>query len=635
MNPLKHACLFFLFSSILLHTSAQSNTTVVLVSASHPQPGTFVDMMYTPSQEIAAENSTPKITVYYMVSGNNFPVENQVSMLKKGVQWQFTLNVPVIAQAFFIKIENKDVLDNNKGAGYFFELYRNGQPVEGALARIGFLYASGFGWAGIENNDDKAFSYLKKEAQLHPSYLKSQFTYLYAKYLYNSKEETDKKQSVVFVNELLATGKEDDYYTVIGIYNGVGKKVLSDSLKAVFLHRFPGNTYEFEVYRDSLLRMKDPVAMEPLYYTIVEKFKRVKTNSLQSFDLCAHAIAKAYAKSGKMDKVAEFANKMELDLTKPDMYCSLADVIIATGDTAAAMQYLDKSLEGSLVFRRERRYEEGAAFAGSMTPIVCGKYAGILYAQKQYVSALKYIAMVYDSTDKASRYRYCGLYADILTETGNKKEALAKLEELLNATAITPARQEKLKKLFYEVKGPDQDFDAYLLAKANEWKKKMLAELPKQMINVFAPAFVLKDPAGNTVSLAALKGKVVVLDFWATWCVPCKKSFPVMKKAADSYKNSDDVVFLFIHTYEQNGKAPEEAQKYIDDNKLGFHVLMDMKQPETGVNVVAKDFKVSSIPTKFIVDKKGVIRFRIQASSQSDDAIIEEMTAMIEMARKS
>src|SRR5690606_41666590 len=79
-----------------------------------------------------------------------------------------------------------------------------------------------------------------------------------------------------------------------------------------------------------------------------------------------------------------------------------------------------------------------------------------------------------------------------------------------------------------------------------------------------APGFSLKDLDGKEVSLEDLKGKVVVLDFWATWCAPCIKSFPAMQMAVDKYKEDPEVAFLFINTWERQEDPAAAVKQFMD-----------------------------------------------------------------------
>ena len=153
-------------------------------------------------------------------------------------------------------------------------------------------------------------------------------------------------------------------------------------------------------------------------------------------------------------------------------------------------------------------------------------------------------------------------------------------------------------------------------------------EIQAQMINTRAPAFSLKDTEGKTVSLEDLKGKVVVVDFWATWCPYCMKSLPGMQKAVTKYKDNPDVKFLFINTRETGAKRLDLIKKLMEKNNYSFHVLLDER------DIAANAYEVEGLPTKFVIDKIGIIRFKTVGFSGSTDNLVDELSTMIDLASK-
>jgi thiol-disulfide isomerase/thioredoxin len=112
--------------------------------------------------------------------------------------------------------------------------------------------------------------------------------------------------------------------------------------------------------------------------------------------------------------------------------------------------------------------------------------------------------------------------------------------------------------------------------------------------------FTLDGVDGKKLSIAALKGKTVIMDFWATWCGPCRAQHPLYEKVQEHFKQNQDVVFVFVATDEDRDVVAPflTAQKWLPDR-----VFYDVG--------IARLFDISSIPTTIIVDKNGNIASRM------------------------
>jgi thiol-disulfide isomerase/thioredoxin len=142
-----------------------------------------------------------------------------------------------------------------------------------------------------------------------------------------------------------------------------------------------------------------------------------------------------------------------------------------------------------------------------------------------------------------------------------------------------------------------------------------------------APDFDLVNLKGEKVKLSEMRGKTVIIDFWATWCGPCIKSFPGMKQAKDKFANNKDVEFLFINTFE---RVPEEQWKgHVQDfvSKRGFEYL----NPTLDIgNNTAMAYGVEGIPAKFCIDPKGNIKHKSTGFMGSSEAVYAEMVEWVE-----
>ncbi|MBI3358116.1 MAG: TlpA family protein disulfide reductase [Nitrospirae bacterium] len=129
-------------------------------------------------------------------------------------------------------------------------------------------------------------------------------------------------------------------------------------------------------------------------------------------------------------------------------------------------------------------------------------------------------------------------------------------------------------------------------------------------IGQVAPEFTLKSLRGDTLSLSAFRGKVVLINFWATWCDPCKAEMPSMETLYRHYKRDDfEILAVSIDTVEENN-----VRDFVERFHFTFPVVLDNQF------IVNQVYDARVVPTSVLIDRKGIIRERILGARNWSDA---------------
>jgi thiol-disulfide isomerase/thioredoxin len=197
-------------------------------------------------------------------------------------------------------------------------------------------------------------------------------------------------------------------------------------------------------------------------------------------------------------------------------------------------------------------------------------------------------------------------------------EALLQAAATANSKAKKEQYLEKFKQYYAKEKGSDAGAAELVLARKRQLLEK--TALVDLRYEGDAPNWQLTDLEGKKIDSADFQGKVVVLDWWGSWCPPCRAELPHFQELYEKYRNKG-VVFMAMNWEQPNGTEEErlaKAKKFIQENKYSFPVAFDPEMEVGG------KYKVDAFPTVYIVDGKGKFRYR-NVGFNSDVADILEI----------
>lgn len=149
----------------------------------------------------------------------------------------------------------------------------------------------------------------------------------------------------------------------------------------------------------------------------------------------------------------------------------------------------------------------------------------------------------------------------------------------------------------------------------------------KTAVGATAPDFMLEDRNGKAHRLSSLKGKLVLLDFWGSWCMPCRQTHPHLKRLYQEYKSKG---FEILGVSNESGNAETDYKKWtaaLDEDKMDWLNVLNTDNRAEKTKGILNDYAVNAFPTKVLIDRNGIIIKRFVGNTSANAKALDEIIA--------
>jgi cytochrome c biogenesis protein CcmG, thiol:disulfide interchange protein DsbE len=144
--------------------------------------------------------------------------------------------------------------------------------------------------------------------------------------------------------------------------------------------------------------------------------------------------------------------------------------------------------------------------------------------------------------------------------------------------------------------------------------------IPAPQKGFLAPDFTLESMSGEEVTLSDLRGQVVIINLWASWCGPCRLEMPALKDIYNEYKEND-LVILAVNSTSQDSRSALE--KFVAEYQLPFTVLLDTE------GTAAQLYQLSALPSTFFIGRDGLIRRVVIGGPLAESTLRAEIESLL------
>jgi thiol-disulfide isomerase/thioredoxin len=604
-----------------------------LYQALYPQPGHEMNISYFPSGTILGDaNEITLVTYCYSQGITNI---KEVEMIKSKDIWHSSFTIPDSTVALYIIFKSDVQQDDNDKNAYEIPLFTaDKKPVKGRMSRQAEIAYYGGPYPSLPRDWGKAKYFLNKEFELYPEEAQNREIVNAYWYPFDNLHRDSACQIISVQLKKLGQKKEktiNELSLLVNWYEEWNEKALAEIYENELFNRTQKEKYgEFERYHECA-REKSMDRKRNLILNFMEDYPHsAYIDQLHDRMISAYKSkglyteAESYFDTYVQDSATRFLDDLSWAIIKGEIFLEIFVDFAEIAVEKARKELIAKEKPDHFTQKEWQEYQN-QNLVDALDTYGYGLYT--LGKIEEAVPVFEEAVELDQRENKIIHESYCrSLY-----KTGQIGKAFTELEFLVMRDPWNQELDSLFEEVYFKRKGSKEGLEAFFYKAQNVYRKKKQEEIREQMIENPAPLFTLYDLDSNYVRLTDFKGKIVILDFWATWCGPCILWFPTMQKLVEKYGDDDRIKFLFINTFERRENVINRAKDLISGNNYTFHVLFDVDS--CSASSVSSAYKLSGIPEIFIIDPEGNIRFRPCHSGLNDMEFIEQLDIMIDMLR--
>jgi thiol-disulfide isomerase/thioredoxin len=565
-----------LFIFILSCTSLRAQDRVK-ITPQFPERGSTVTITYDPQAPGATIPANASAITLVFSYSNLYDIAYRVSLKKEGNLWTTSFTLARYATFATFYLQSGETIDRPTPASHYeLAVYTGQNPVRDGHLYKGYSLSAQMG-KSPELGAKQAEQY-QQELNLYPDNYEAKLRLLQFKMSKAAGEEKEKiRQQALQV----IAAKFYEAPTVPGNMNKVtmgyliiGENSRLDSIRKVVREKYPNTELGRELYTSFIAKEKDTTEQISLFE---KELKKENAKNEKSFGEMHERLFYIYAARKNASKALYHARKTARKTDDPYWPVTLKGIA-------------QTLLNNKLALDSARGYTEQALNLTNQFPVGVIRY----FPETGYI-----FPFVDDSTRQAAYNKAGGNLLSMLGLIALKQGSISNANTHMEAALQKSDDKETLDNvsLFYQQTGNTAKMQQLQALR----EKKMLDKVKTQRINRPAPAFSFVDLKGQPVAPEVWKNKVVIIDFWATWCVPCMQEMPYIQRLYERYKDNPSVQFMIVNSGARNTMA--DAQGWNGNKKYSFPVFFNT-DPEVG-----EKFKFNLIPATYVINKEGHIQF--------------------------